>query len=98
MTTQPSPLGRGWTGAAPLPAAPGRAFARRRATHTQAAQSATARRRVRGLFLSSAQQPGRGLSSFRTKLTPHPPAGRSRLCGLGVGSPSAGEGPSGCGW
>jgi len=26
--------------------------------------------------------------------TPHPPAGRSRLCGLGVGSPSAGEGPS----
>jgi len=30
--------------------------------------------------------------------TPHPPAGRSRLCGQVVGRPSAGEGPSGCGW
>jgi hypothetical protein len=26
--------------------------------------------------------------------TPHPPAGRNRLCGQGVGSPSAGEGLS----
>ena len=68
-TTQPSPLGRGWTGAALLPAAPGR---------------------VRGLFLSLAQPPGRGLASFGRGPTPPrmgvkvgvPARSRARVAGV----------------
>jgi hypothetical protein len=51
MPFQPSLLGRGCPAGAPLRAVAGRAFARRRATHNQHTQCATARRRVRGRFL-----------------------------------------------
>jgi hypothetical protein len=51
MPFQPSLLGRGSPAGAPLRAVAGRAFARRRATHNQHTQCATARRRVRGFYL-----------------------------------------------
>jgi hypothetical protein len=35
---------------------------------------------------------------FRRRLSPHPPAGRSRHCLRLAGFPSAGEGPSRAGW
>jgi hypothetical protein len=71
----PSPKGRGCRPPAPSPASGRRAFARRRVTHHQHTQRATARRRVRGRFGPKRGEAAPVLWRWPAQGTPHPSRG-----------------------